>query len=157
MPLTEADVLAKLGSVVDPMLGRDFVSAKSVKKVQVSGSDVTVDVVIGYPAKSQHPVLRKQVADALASLPGVGRVTDWVQVIDVVGDGELVAFESPNVFEADGSVIISRSTLRFRSQAAIEASLVASGFVVDEVRDAPDRPGRELVFIALRSPPPPHG
>ena len=99
----------------------------------------------------------EELTRSTTDIPGVGRVTDWVQVTDVVGDGELVAFESPNVFEADGSVIISRSTLRFRSQAAIEASLVASGFVVDEVRDAPDRPGRELVFIALRSPPPPHG
>jgi hypothetical protein len=76
-------------------------------------------------------------------------VTDWVQVTDV--DGELVTFESPNVFEADGTVITSRSTLRFRSRAAIEASLAASGFVVDEVRDAPDRSGRELVFVARRA------
>ncbi len=81
-------------------------------------------------------------------VPGVGRVTDWVRVTEV--DGELVSFESPNIFEADGTVITSRSTLRFRSRAAIEESLHACGFEVDEVRDAPDRPGRELVFIARR-------
>ncbi len=81
-------------------------------------------------------------------IPGVGRVTDWVQVTSV--DGELVRFESPNIFEADGTTIVSRSTLRFRSRAAQEASLEESGFVVDEVRDAPDRPGRELVFVARR-------
>jgi SAM-dependent methyltransferase len=79
-------------------------------------------------------------------IPGVGRVTDWVQVTGV--DGELVTFESPNLFEADGATITSRSTLRFRSREAIEASLSAFGFVVDEVRGAPDRPGRELVFVA---------
>jgi SAM-dependent methyltransferase len=83
-------------------------------------------------------------------VPGVGRVTDWVQVIDVSDDGELVTFESPNVFEADGTTILARSTLRFRSRADIEASLIASGFAVDDVRDAPDRPGRELVFVARR-------
>jgi len=32
----------------------------------------------------------------------------------------------------------------------VTASLVAAGFVVDDVRDAPDRPGREMVFIARR-------
>ena len=85
-----------------------------------------------------------------AVIPGIGRVTDWVQVTEVLDDGVLVTFESPNIFEADGSVIISRSTLRFRSREAIEASLVESGFVVDDVRDAPDRPGRELVFVCLR-------
>jgi len=82
-------------------------------------------------------------------IPGVGRVTDWVQVTDV--DGELVTFQSPNIFEADGTVITSRSTLRFRSRAAIEESLRGTGFVVDEVRDAPDRPDRELVFVARRA------
>ena len=81
-------------------------------------------------------------------VPGIGRVTDWGQVTDV--DGELVTFESPNIFEADGTVIISRSTLRFRSRDAIERSLTACGFDVVEVRDAPDRPGREMVFVARR-------
>lgn len=81
-------------------------------------------------------------------IPGVGRVIDWVQVTDV--DGELVTFESPNVFEADGTVITSRSTLRFRSRAELEESLRDSGFAIVDVRDAPDRPRRELVFLARR-------
>ena len=85
-------------------------------------------------------------------VPGVGRVTDWVQVTEVLDDGAIVTFESPNVFEADGTVIISRSTLRFRSRDAVEASLRASGFSGDDVRDAPDRPGRELVFVARAGP-----
>jgi SAM-dependent methyltransferase len=83
-------------------------------------------------------------------IPGVGRVTDWVQVTDVADDGRTVTFESPNVFEADGAVIVARSTLRFRTREELEASLATSGFAVDEVRDAPDRPGRELVFVARR-------
>ena len=81
-------------------------------------------------------------------IPGVGRVTDWVEVTDV--DGDLVTFKSPNIFEADGTVITSRSTLRFRPRAELEESLRASGFAIVEVRDAPDRPGRELVFLARR-------
>ncbi len=76
-------------------------------------------------------------------------MTDWIQVTDV--DGDLVSFESPNIFEADGAVVTSRSTLRFRSRPALEKSLRSSGFVVEEVRDAPDRPGRELVFVARRA------
>jgi len=85
------------------------------------------------------------------NIPGVGPVTEWVQVTDVVDDGRFVTFESPNVFEADGTVITSRSTLRFRTRREVEDSLRATGFAVDEVRDAPDRPGRELVFVARRS------
>ncbi|HET7646359.1 MAG TPA: class I SAM-dependent methyltransferase [Candidatus Limnocylindria bacterium] len=84
------------------------------------------------------------------TIAGVGRVTEWVQVTDVDEARGLVSFESPNVFEADGTVITSRSTLRFRSRDELEASLRQSTFEVIEVRDAPDRPGRELVFLARR-------
>jgi len=47
-------------------------------------------------------------------------------------------------------VLASDSTLRFREREEVEAALVEHGFVVDEVRDAPDRPGREFVFVARR-------
>jgi len=79
---------------------------------------------------------------------GVGPVETWVEVTDV--DGELVTFRSTWVFASDGAVLTSDSTLRFRGRAAVEASLAGAGFRVVDVREAPDRPGRELVFIAGR-------
>ncbi|MDT4903716.1 MAG: hypothetical protein QOH52_1732 [Pseudonocardiales bacterium] len=42
---------------------------------------------------------------------------------------------------SDQEVLPSDSTLRFRERDEVEADLVAHGFVPDEVRDAPDRPG----------------
>lgn len=62
----------------------------------------------------------------------------------------LVSFRWTFVFAADGAVLTSDTTLRFRSQDEVTQSLDAAGLVVREVRDAPDRPGRELVFIAER-------
>ncbi|WP_329793193.1 methyltransferase domain-containing protein [Lentzea sp. DG1S-22] len=50
----------------------------------------------------------------------------------------------------DGTEVASDSTLRFRSRAEVEDSLVACGFEVVDVRDAPDRPGREHVFVARK-------
>jgi hypothetical protein len=50
----------------------------------------------------------------------------------------------------DGTVLTSDSTLRFRTRPEIEASLAAAGFAVREVRQAPDRPGKEFVVIARR-------
>jgi SAM-dependent methyltransferase len=105
------------------------------------------------PARRAWEEWSEELTRSTTDIPGVGPVTDWVQVIEVVGDGALVTFDSPNVFEADGTVITSRSTLRFRSRAEIEASLAEAGFFVDEVRDAPDRPGRELVFLGRRAGP----
>ncbi len=83
-----------------------------------------------------------------AVIPGVGGVETWSEVTDV--SGELVSFRSTYVFESDGAVLTSDSTLRFRSRDAVLASLAATGFAADEIRDAPDRPGREFVFVASR-------
>src|SRR6185437_2379950 len=56
-------------------LERDFVSAKSVKKVRVDDGNVAVDIQLGYPARSQHEAIRRLLHDAIARLPGVSRVT----------------------------------------------------------------------------------
>lgn len=54
-------------------------------------------------------------------------------------------------FLTDGSVVTSESILRFRGRAEAETSLVAHDYRVLDVREAPDRPGREFVFIAQRA------
>jgi len=82
-------------------------------------------------------------------VPGAGVVEDWGELTDV--DLPFVTFDSFVRFEADGDMLASTSTLRFRTRDEVTASLVASSYVVDEVRDAPDRPGREFVFVARRA------
>jgi SAM-dependent methyltransferase len=81
-------------------------------------------------------------------IPGVGEVETWA---DVTGeDGPLVSFRHTYVFASDQATVTSDSTLRFRSRPEIEGSLAEAGFTVIDVRDAPDRPGHEWVFIARR-------
>lgn len=82
-------------------------------------------------------------------LPDVGPVETWVDLTDV--SPPFVSFRWTFVFEADGAVLTSDSTLRFRGRADVTHSLNAAGFVVQDLRDAPDRPDRELVFLARRS------
>jgi hypothetical protein len=61
-----------------------------------------------------------------------------------------VSFTTTFVFHADAAVVTSDSTLRFRDRGELEYQLTAAGYCVEEVRDAPDRPGREFVFFARR-------
>ncbi len=75
MPISEADVQSALREVVDPNSGKDFVTQKSVKNVKVSGADVSLDIELGYPAKSQFEPIRRLVAARLRQLPGAGNVT----------------------------------------------------------------------------------
>ena len=58
----------------------------------------------------------------------------------------LVTFEGSTTVGDD--VLRSTSTLRFRERDELERDLDHHGFTVADVRDAPDRPGRELVFLA---------
>jgi hypothetical protein len=75
-------------------------------------------------------------------------VESWEDVIDAAADR--VTFRSTTAFARDDLVLESTSTLRFRDRPDIEASLVDAGFELAEIRDAPDRPGLEFVFVARR-------
>jgi ATP-binding protein involved in chromosome partitioning len=72
---TPDQLLAALASVPDPNTGKDFVSTKALKNLQLEGSDVSFDVELGYPAKSQLPALRKALVAAAKSVAGVGNVS----------------------------------------------------------------------------------
>lgn len=75
MALTEQDLLAALASVQDPHTGKDFVSTRAVRNVQISGGDVAFDVELGYPAKSLVPALRQQFIAAARGVAGVQNVS----------------------------------------------------------------------------------
>ena len=62
-----------------------------------------------------------------------------------------VSFRMTFVLDSDSAALTSDSTLRFRSRDELADSLAAANLNVEEVRDAPDRPGREFVFIARRA------
>ncbi|MEU0192141.1 class I SAM-dependent methyltransferase [Streptomyces afghaniensis] len=100
------------------------------------------------PARRAWEEWNRRATHTVTDVPGVGAVESWVDLLDV--SGPLVTFRWTYVFAADGQVLTSDSTLRFRDREEVEAELVAQGFAVEDVRDAPDRPGREFVFVARR-------
>jgi ATP-binding protein involved in chromosome partitioning len=75
MPATPDQLLAALAAVRDPNTGQDFVSTKAIKNLQVTGADVSFDVELGYPAKSQIPALRQALVAAAKGVAGVGNVS----------------------------------------------------------------------------------
>ncbi|MBJ7313875.1 iron-sulfur cluster carrier protein ApbC [Rugamonas sp. CCM 8940] len=75
MSITVEDVKAALSKVVDPNTTKDFVSGKAVKNLKVEGNAVSLDIELGYPAKSQFEAIRASVTAAVQALPGVGAVT----------------------------------------------------------------------------------
>src|SRR5690606_15980851 len=72
--LNRAAIESALQSYVEPHLGKDLVTAKCVKDIRVSGGQVEIDLVLGFPAKSVLAELKRAVADAARSVPGVADV-----------------------------------------------------------------------------------
>ncbi|PSM41533.1 SAM-dependent methyltransferase [Streptomyces dioscori] len=100
------------------------------------------------PARRAWEEWNRAASYGVTEIPGVGAVESWTELTGI--DGQLVSFRQTYVFAADGQVLTSDSTLRFREREEVEADLAAQGYAVRGVRDAPDRPGREFVFVARR-------
>jgi len=100
------------------------------------------------PARRAWEEWNRAASHSVTEIPGTGAVESWVELTEV--RPPLVSFRWTYVFTADGRVLTSDSTLRFRERDEVAEDLAAQGFVLEEVRDAPDRPGREFVFLARR-------
>ena len=75
MALTVETVQTALKGLIDPNTQIDFVTSKSVKNLKVDSGDISLDIALGYPAKSQFDAIRKSVINALRELPEVKNVS----------------------------------------------------------------------------------
>jgi ATP-binding protein involved in chromosome partitioning len=78
MSITLEAVREALSAVIDPNTGKDFITTKSAKNIKIDGANVSLDIELGYPAKSQIETLRAAATAALSALPGVGQVSAHV-------------------------------------------------------------------------------
>jgi ATP-binding protein involved in chromosome partitioning len=75
MAATEQALSEALKTVIDPNTGQDLVSTRQLRNLRVDGGDVSFEVELGYPARSQVDALRKQLITAARSVPGVDNVS----------------------------------------------------------------------------------
>ena len=71
MTPTEKDILDAVSELVDPVTCRNYVESKSARNVKVEGGQVSLDIVLGYPARGVLETVRRQVSERLAAVPGV--------------------------------------------------------------------------------------
>jgi ATP-binding protein involved in chromosome partitioning len=74
MAVTEQSIMGALQGVIDPNTGKDFVSSKCIKNLQIQGADVRFDLELGYPANSQVSGFVAALVAAVQAVPGVGAV-----------------------------------------------------------------------------------
>jgi ATP-binding protein involved in chromosome partitioning len=71
MSINAEAVKSALSTVIDPNSGKDFTSEKAVKNIAVERGRITLDIELGYPARSQFGAIAQLVEDAIRKLPGV--------------------------------------------------------------------------------------
>ncbi len=72
--VTKLQVEMALRDVIDPYLEQDLVTAKCVKKIDIADGHVTVEAVLGYPAKGWQDQLAAKLQGKVAALAGVKNV-----------------------------------------------------------------------------------
>ena len=80
MAITEQQVQGALKEITDPNTGKDYVTGKEARNIKIDGDNVSLDILLGYPAKTQVEPIRKQVVAKLRTIPGIGSVTANVTI-----------------------------------------------------------------------------
>lgn len=75
MAITEQQIETALKQLIDPTTGKDYVSSKEVHNVKIDGNNVSLEIELGYPAKSVFESIQQQVSDTLKAIPGIGSVS----------------------------------------------------------------------------------
>lgn len=148
IPTGDADLITMTGNVAQVFLGLDELEAvfdDCARGLRPGGHLVF---------ETRDPAARaweewSQQPPRTLNVEGIGEVTVTSNVGQV--DLPFVSFTHLYRFQETYGSIGSRSRLRFHSQREVTSALTTVGFTVDEIRDAPDRPGREWVFIARKA------
>jgi ATP-binding protein involved in chromosome partitioning len=80
MAVTTEAVQAALRELIDPNTQKDYVSSRAARNIRIDGDDLSLDIELGYPAKTQIDDIRRTVIGRLKALPGVGNVSVNVTV-----------------------------------------------------------------------------
>lgn len=142
----QADLVTMTGNVAQVFItDEEWMSTLRVCRDSIRPSGQLVFEVRD-PSKEAWKDWNREQSYQVIDVSEIGKVESWVDLLDV--QLPFVTFRHTFVFQKDGAIITSDSTLRFRSKSEVMDSLSGADLYVENIRDAPDRPGLEFVFVA---------